>query len=449
MNLFLSDFLSHIRPIFFGRGITAFTLCCLAGGLAPQLAHAQANVYAQKILVANRTGFEPGALIDKHLINPWGIALRPPGVGGHIWISNAGNASTSTYVGDAHGDPLHQDGLKIVSVNGPLISYEDGLANVTGQVYNAASDFPAQPLEFPVSGPASNLSKGSPVPIGIITGPAKFVFVTTDGTINAWRSGTAASMDAAVIVKDYSDHGRDQIRSLPYIPAFTGVAMSTNAQANNRLYVADFQNRTIRVLNNEWADITASVPFARPAGMRVEFGPYNIQLLAGRLYVAFAALDPSGEEPGTDVPGSGAGHVVAYDLDGHIIQEFADTGRLNSPWGVAIAPPNFGVFGGALLVGNFGDGTIGAFDVSTGVFRDYLRDTSGQPISIDGLWGLVFGNGVSLGDADSLYFAAGPNGEQDGIFGRLRYAGPASEEIATKTAMAVPTSPANSRSDPK
>jgi len=406
-----------------GLGVSVLAVCGLAFGLSTRSANTHPNVYDQKILVANRPELAPGALIDPHLINPWGIALRPPGAGGHIWISNAGNLSTSTFVGDAHGVPLHQDGLKIVYLDGPLISYEDGLANVTGQVYNAASDFPGQPVEFPVAGPASNLSSGSPVPIGTISGSAKFVFVTTEGTINAWRSGTAESMDSAVIVKDYSDHGRDQIRSLPHLPAFTGVAMSTGAQVRNRLYVTDFQNSTIRVLDNEWIDITASVPFARPASMPVEFSPYNIQLLGGRLYVAFAAVDVDAEEPASDVPGPGAGHVVAYDLDGHIVQEFADSGRLNSPWGLAIAPRDFGPFGGELLVANFGDGTIAAFDATTGAFRDYLRDDSGKPIVIDKVWGLAFGNGVSLGDADSLYFTAGPNEEQDGIFGRLRYVG--------------------------
>jgi uncharacterized protein (TIGR03118 family) len=119
----------------------------------------------------------------------------------------------------------------------------------------------------------------------------------------------------------------------------------------------------------------------------------------------------------------GNGHVVANEPDGRIVQEFTDASRLNSPWGLAIAPKDFGPFGGALLVGNFGDGTIAAFDVTTGKFLDYLRGGSGTPIVIDKLWGLAFGNGVSLGDADSLYFTAGPNEEQDGVFGRLRYSG--------------------------
>jgi len=399
----------------------ALVSCWLTFGLSVQVAAAQQNIYTQKILVANRPGLDAEALIDEHLINPWGIALRPPGAGGHIWISNAGNLSTSTYIGDAKGVPLHQDALKLIPLNGPLISYEDGLANVTGQVYNVASDFPGQPLEFPVAGAASDLSSGSPVSIGTITGSAKFVFVTTEGTINAWRSNTKESMDSAVLVKDYSDHGPDQILSLPHLPAFTGVAMSADARGNSRLYVTDFQNSTIRVLNNRWDDITASVPFARPAGLSADFSPFNIQLLGNRLYVTFAVLDLDSDEPGTDIPDPGAGHVVAYDLDGRIVQEFADTGKLNSPWGLALAPQDFGPLAGALLVGNFGDGTIAAFDPNTGAYRDYLRDALGEPISIDGLWGLAFGNGISLGDADSLYFAAGPNGEQDGIFGRLRY----------------------------
>lgn len=403
--------------------VLAFATGCLVSrALAADVAPPAANVYAQKILVANRPGFSPDAIIDENLVNPWGLALRPPGIGGHFWISNAWSLNTSTYMGDVSGKPLYQDGLKVVPLEGPRMSYEDGIANVTGQVYNAASDFPGQPVEFPVSGPASDLTSGKPVPIGISRGSAKFVFVTTDGTINAWRSGTKESMDTAVIVKDFSDHGPDQIRSLPYIPGFTGVAMSTETKTANRLYVSDFQNKTIRVFDNQWQDITSTVTFERPRGLPEGYGPFNIQCIGNRLYIAYAELDLGSDEPATDLPAPGAGRIVAYDLDGRIVQEFADTDRLNSPWGVAIAPANFGPFGGSLLVGNFGDGTIAAFNLETGAFQDYLRDEAGQPVVLDGLWGIAFGNGVSLGDSDSLYFAAGPNTEQDGIFGRLRYA---------------------------
>ncbi len=387
-----------------------------------------AEAFHDTILVANREKYKPTAFVDPHLVNPWGIALRPPGAGGHIWISNAGNLSTTTYIGDVNKVPLHQDGLKIVAIDGPTTSFEDGLANVTGQVYNAASDVDGQPVEFFVSGPATNLSGDKPAPIGVTSGPAKFVFVTTDGSINAWRANTAASMDTAVVVKDFTLGGRDCDRGLRFYPAFTGVAMTTDAftldksgkhVADNRLFVTDFQNKAIRVFDNQWKDISASVPFVRPAGMPEEFSPYNIQWIDGQLYVAYAAVDQNGEEQGTDIPGAGAGHVVVYDRNGKIIRELLDANVLNSPWGLAIAPNGFGSFGGCLLIANFGDGTIAAFNIETGKFKDFLRDADGRPISIDGLWGLTFGNGVSLGDALSLYYTAGPNMEQDGVFGRL------------------------------
>ena len=135
-----------------------------------------------------------------------------------------------------------------------------------------------------------------------------------------------------------------------------------------------------------------------------------------------ASVTTNSQEAAFDVPGPGIGHVVAYDLDGRILQEFGDRGRLSSPWGLAIAPANFGPLGNALLVANFGEGTIAAFDPQTGVFRDYARDPAGTPIRIDGIWGLAFGNGVSLGDADSLYFTAGPDHYTHGLFGSLRIA---------------------------
>ena len=141
---------------------TAKTLLC-AAALASLLPQARgADAFVNTVLVANREKYKPVAFVDPHLIDPWGIALRPPGAGGHIWISNAGNLSTTTYIGDANGVPLHQDGLKIVYIEGPMTSFHDGIANVTGQGYNAASDVEGQPIEFPVSGPASNLSGEKP-----------------------------------------------------------------------------------------------------------------------------------------------------------------------------------------------------------------------------------------------------------------------------------------------
>ena len=396
-------------------------------------ARAEGNQFDDTVLVANRPEFHPSAFVDPHLVNPWGIALRPPGKGGHIWVSNARNASTSTYVGDVNGIPLHQDGLKLVSIDGPLISYEDGLPNVTGQVYNAASDIPGQPIEFPISGPATNLAGEAAVPFGTSSGPAKFVFVTTDGTINAWRSSTAESMDSAIIVRDFSEQGAQRMHDQRFLPAYTGVAMTTDAftrneagepVADNRLYVTDFQNKRIQVFDNQWREITARVTFARPAGMPEEFSPYNVQVVGGKLYVVYAVVNLGADEPAFDDPGEGHGHVAVYDRDGHLLQELKDEGWLNSPWGIALAPEEgFGSMGGKLLIANFGDGTVAVFDPESGEPIDYLRGRDDQALKIDGIWGLAFGNGVSLGDAHALYYTAGPNAEQDGIFGRLRAAG--------------------------
>jgi uncharacterized protein (TIGR03118 family) len=156
--------------------------------------------------------------------------------------------------------------------------------------------------------------------------------------------------------------------------------------------------------------------------------------LNGHLYVTWAVWNAAGDEGMEEVDGDGYGHVAEYNEDGTLVKDFNDAGNLDAPWGVAIAPSGFGEFGGDVLVANFGDGTIAAFDPNTGNFIDQLRDTSGNPISIDGVWGLVFGNGVSLGDANSLYFTAGPNSEFDGLFGKLTFNNAAQDTPTMPTA---------------
>jgi len=151
--------------------------------------------------------------------------------------------------------------------------------------------------------------------------------------------------------------------------------------------------------------------------------PFNVQVLSDdRVYVAWAPNSLEIDEPTEEVPGAGLGRIVAYDRDGNMLQDYADHTLMNDPWGMVIAPGNFGAFSNALLVANFGDGTIAAYDVDTGEELGYLRDPNGNVIMIDGIWGLTFGNGWSLGDADSLYFTAGPDEERDGILGRLEFA---------------------------
>lgn len=397
--------------------------------MADRTEAAAANAFDQTNLVADSADFHPTVMVDPYVVNPWGIALRPPGAGGHIWLSNAATGTTTTYIGDVNGIVLHQDGLKVIPIDAPTFT-DHGYSQVTGQVYNAASDVAGQPVEFPVSGRANNWSTTPPTDVGVISGAAKFVFVTKDGTINAWRASANPGMVSAVIAKDFSLASSTPL-NLPMAPVYTGVAMTTvpfstdlsgNKVASNRLYVTDFENGRIQVFDNQWNEITDSITFARPASVPAELTPFNIQYLAGHLFVTYAQVLAQGEEPGEEVLGPGIGHIVEYDIDGHFVKDFANHAPLNAPWGLAIAPAGFGPFGGQLLVGNFGDGTIAAYDLQTGNFTDYLRDAQGTPIAIDGLWGLTFGNGVSLGDANALYFTAGPNQETDGIFGKLTVA---------------------------
>src|SRR5581483_5017560 len=159
-------------------------------------AFAQENSYVQTNLVSDNPDFNP-QIVDPNMIDAWGLALRPPGAGGHIWISNAMTGASSEFIGDVNGIPLHQDGLKLVDID--VAGFDDlGHAFVTGQVYNAASDFAGQPVAFAVSGPAQNLSTDPPTTIsGGTSGSAKFIFVTEDGVINAWRSNTATAMTSA------------------------------------------------------------------------------------------------------------------------------------------------------------------------------------------------------------------------------------------------------------
>jgi hypothetical protein len=219
------------------------------------------------------------------MVNAWGIAVRPPGAGGHFWINNAKTGISVEYIGDVEGIPLHQDGLKSVTLDTPRFT-DHGYAAVTGLAYNAASDVPGQPLEFPVSGPAINYSTNPPQPItGGTSGSAKFVFVTEDGAINAWRLNTAASMTSAPVIIDYSKTGH-----YPYNAncVFSGTAMTINAYntpayglgGGNLLFATDFRNNVIQVFNNQWKDITSSFHFQTPSDVG-ELHVYNIADIAG------------------------------------------------------------------------------------------------------------------------------------------------------------------------
>jgi len=394
----------------------------------------------------NKTN-QPQLIQDENMIDAWGIALRPPGAGGHIWINNAMNGSSVEYIGDVNGIPLHQDGQKIVRMDLPQWT-DHGFAVVTGLAYNAAADIKGQPVEFPVSGEACDRSTNPPSLIsGGTKGSAAFAFVTEDGCVNAWRQNTKIAMSGSPIMINYS-------KTSPHPGhancVFSGCAMTTNGytseafkkEGGNHFFATDFRNNSIRVFDNMWKDVTSLYHFQAlknltikdpDSGQPMTMHPFNIVALRGHLFVTYSRFAGNSDEgmEEEDGIGPGFGHVAEFSEDGKLIRDYRDKGLLNAPWGVTIAPPKFGKFGGALLVANLGDGTILAFNRNTGKFIDQLRDTKGEPISIDRIWGLTFGNGVSLGDANSLYFTAGPNNEFNGLFGKLTVAATAPKPLAT------------------
>ena len=181
------------------------------------------------------------------------------------------------------------------------------------------------------------------------------------------------------------------------------------------LYSANFRAGTIDVMKGVAAAPTLAGTFTDP-GLPAGYAPFNIQNLGGKLYVTYALQDPSKHD---DVAGAGHGFVDVFDLSGNFLGRVGSGGTLDSPWGLAIAPTSFGSLAGDLLVGNFGDGRINAFNLGTNTFDGQLLGRDGNPIEIDGLWAITVGNNGSSGSKQSLYFTAGPNGESDGLFGVL------------------------------
>lgn len=343
----------------------------------------------------------------------------------------------------ASSDPqlqrLFQDQLKLVSVPGADSDTSDtSVGKTTGVVFNPA---PITSDVFAVREQWVDVD-GTRVPL---TGSSRFVFATDSGKISAW---TEQSPDGAIVrrdgganlVFDGSDKGM----------AFFGIAL---APSGDKLLAADFgDDPQVRTFDKYWQPV-ATTGFANPfatgeavdaaapdKGKKAEPGdpaPFNITTLGNRVFVSYATTKPDEQDPkafdkaeedSLDADAEKAAHgkpnkgkVAEFDAAGKLVRVIDDGGRLNAPWGVAIAPSNFGALSGKLLVGNFGGlGHVLAYDDATGSFVDYLRDGDAEPVEIEGLWALMFGNGESLGDSNALYFTAGPEEEKDGLFGSLR-----------------------------
>ena len=354
--------------------------------------------YVVTNLVANDVEYDP-LMLDYYVSLGWGIAIRPAGLGGHFWINNSGTGTVTEYVGDVGGVPIYQDDLKVVEVTSTALNPFD-LSGPTGQVFNGSSDFVITQEH----------------PNGDITAPSKFIFVSTDGGISAWteRRNDDGTVDRSLVSEVVVDKLGESI--------YYGAAI-TNFETDNQLYVVDFgPTPGIEVYDASFNEITEDFEFINPF-LDEGYAEYNIQNINDSLLVAYAIPLPG--VPGDELIEPGLGRIAEYDLDGNLIATWDDAGLLNAPWGFVMAPDNFGAYSNMLLVSNFGDGTIVAFDPETREAVDYLRDGNGDQIVIDGLWGLTFGNGGSLGETNDLYFAAGNDlgeGAGDGVFGKVEVA---------------------------
>jgi uncharacterized protein (TIGR03118 family) len=305
-------------------------------------------------LVTDDSSVHPAPVVDPDLKNAWGIAFNPAGP---AWISD--NATGVTTVYGVTANSASKIGLTVTL---------PGDGSVTGQVYNSTTAFNSD----------------------------VFLFVNEDGTISGWRGSLGTAAETL------------QIASANNV--YKGSALATIG-ANTYLYAANFHAGTIDVLKGSSGSPNLTGTFTDP-NLPSGYAPFNIQMLSGKLYVTYALQDATKHD---DVAGAGLGFVDAFDLQGNLLNRVASQGTLNSPWGLAIAPSTFGSFAGDLLVGNFGDGKINVFNISTDAYMGQLSN-AGQPISIDGLWALSVGTGTN---ASSLYFTAGPDGETHGLFGAI------------------------------
>jgi uncharacterized protein (TIGR03118 family) len=329
------------------------------------------NQYSVTNLVSD--GNVSAVTTDPNLVNAWGIANLP---GGPFWINDNGTGVSTLY--DGLGVPQPPIAPLVVTIPLPMGSSATNSAP-TGMVANTTSGFVL----------------GS-------TGPALFIFDTEDGTISAWNLGNTTN--PASLMVDNSGSGA----------VYKGLAMGTNT-TGTFLFATNFNSGKVDVFDNTFAPATLSGSFsdsALPAG----YAPFGIANINGSLFVSYALQD---SEKHDDMAGKGHGFVDIFDTSGNLIRRFASRGSLNSPWGMVQATFDFGPFSGAILVGNFGDGKINAFDPVSGKALGGLRSSAGKPLAIDGLWGLSFGNGAVNALPDTLYFTAGPNSEANGLFGSI------------------------------
>ena len=332
------------------------------------------NAYEVERLVSDDTSVVPAEHQDPLLKNAWGLAASATGP---WWVANAETSSSTVYNGEGEAT-----GLQVTVPGSP-----------TGLVFHSGTNFV--------------------VTDGTNRAPAAFIFATETGTIVGWAGGVPPTTPPPSRTAHVMATTEGAI--------YKGLAIATTT-AGERLFATDFHHARIDVFDDTWNLVTLPSGAFTDPDIPAGFSPFGIRSLNGMLIVTYAKQDADAED---DVAGPGLGYVDAFNYDGTFRMRIASRARLNAPWGIAMAPAEFGAFGGALLIGNFGNGHINAFDLTNchrnGCHdRGELHGESGGAIAIDGLWALDFGHGnANTGDEDALYFTSGPDDEEHGLFGYL------------------------------
>jgi uncharacterized protein (TIGR03118 family) len=300
---------------------------------------------------------------DANLVNAWGLAFNPQGFS---WIANAGTGTSTLYDGKGVAQSL------VVTLN---------QGNPSGIVFNG--------------GPAFAITESAK------TGVAPFIFATLQGQISAW-SPTVDATHAFTIVDDSAAGD-----------SFTGLAISSGG---DMIYATDFKHGMVVTLDGTFAPVATTGGFVDPS-LPAGYAPFGIQQIGGKIYVTYAQQDTT---TGRSKAGAGLGLVDVFDQQGSLQQHLVGPGgALDAPWGLAMAPANFGKFSNMLLVGNFGDGTINVYNPSTGAMVGTVSNNDGTAIVVPGLWALQFGNGLNSQPSNTLFYTAGPGAEQHGLYGRI------------------------------
>jgi len=353
-------------------GAAIATLVSCGGGSGSSSGSNSASAPPQSSFTATALvsdGAVAAAHTDVNLKNPWGVTFNPKGF---AWVADNGTNVATLY--DGNGVPQ--------SLIVTIPAGKNGSASPTGIVFNGTESFTVT-------------ENGK-------SGVAAFIFAGEGGTITAWAPAVAPT--SAFVMYDDGTGGA----------VYKGLALAA-MNNNNFLYATDFHNNKIDVFNTAFAKVAMPGAFTDPA-IPAGFAPFGIQAIGANLFVTYAMQDAAKHD---NVAGTGLGIVDVYDTAGNLKQRFATGSPLNAPWGIAQAPGNFGSMSGAILIGNFGDGTINAFNASSGQSMGPLNGSNGNPIVEHGVWGIAFGNDLSNQPSSTLFSAAGPNDEADGVYGRI------------------------------